>query len=173
MVKLRVMISMELEGVTDVRPADDEFEYLFNIVCTSCREEHPKIVSIGLKDEAEISGSRGTASFVWRCGNCKKEHSASFIPPSPTLKSPSPPPYTGPSWSTFIALDCRGLEITGYHFSGRWVCKGAESGTPFEFELESEEGGGGRGEEVRWDDYDEKAGEAVGVSELKSKIERF
>lgn len=103
----------------------------------------------------------------------QKEHSASFIPPSPTLKSPSPPPYTGPSWSTFIALDCRGLEITGYHFSGRWVCKGAESGTPFEFELESEEGGGGRGEEVRWDDYDEKAGEAVGVSELKSKIERF
>jgi hypothetical protein len=39
--------------------------------------------------------------------------------------------------------------------------------------LESEEGGGGRGEEIRWDDYDEKAGEAVGVSELKSKIERF
>jgi hypothetical protein len=29
--KLRVMISMELEGVTDVRPADDEFEYLFNV----------------------------------------------------------------------------------------------------------------------------------------------
>jgi hypothetical protein len=23
------------------------------------------------QDEAEISGSRGTANFVWRCGHCK------------------------------------------------------------------------------------------------------
>lgn len=29
------------------------------------------------------------------------------------------------------------------------------------------------GEEDRWDDYDEKAGQPVGVSEMKSKVERF
>jgi hypothetical protein len=41
------------------------------ISCTSCREEHPNPVTISLHDEAEISGSKGTANFVWRCGNCK------------------------------------------------------------------------------------------------------
>lgn len=31
------MISMELEGVTDVRPADDDFQYLFSV----SRETYP------------------------------------------------------------------------------------------------------------------------------------
>lgn len=26
------------------------------------------------QDEAEISGSKGSANFVWRCGNCKVSH---------------------------------------------------------------------------------------------------
>lgn len=41
---------------------------------------------------------------------------------------------------------------------------GEESGAPFEFDLDDED---------RWDDYDEKAGGPVSVSELKSKIDRL
>ena len=89
-----MLVKRELEGVTDLKPADDDFQYMFTvramicafgrsicitkgdaecvkISCTSCREEHPKPVTISLKDEAEISGSKGTANFVWRCSNCK------------------------------------------------------------------------------------------------------
>lgn len=29
--KLRVLISMELEGVTNVQPADDHYEYFFTV----------------------------------------------------------------------------------------------------------------------------------------------
>lgn len=111
----------------------------------------------------------------------QKEHSASFIPPSSTtsksllpLPYPSPlPPRTAPtSYTPFLALDCRGLEFTKYHFRGKWRCRGSESSTPFEFDLDelAQEGGEDEG---RWDDYDEKAGEAVGVSEMMAKVERM
>jgi hypothetical protein len=99
---------------------------------------------------------------------CKqREHSASFAP-NPPSKSTNPLPYSLPNsqFSPFITLDCRGLEFTAFHFRGRWTCKGEESGTKFEVDFEDGE------EEGRWDDYDEKAGQPVGVSELKSKIER-
>lgn len=108
----------------------------------------------------------------------QKEHSANFLPsaapPSKSKsKSTAPIPYTSSSsgqFSPFIALDCRGLEFTEFHFAGKWKAEGEESGAAFEFdwdELRKEQGG-----EERWDDYDEDAGVAVAVSELNSKIER-
>ncbi|WVO15327.1 hypothetical protein L204_102983 [Cryptococcus depauperatus] len=174
MVKLRVFISMELEGVRNVRPADEQYEYFFTVMCGSCREIHPKTVSLNQKDEHEIQGSKGKANFVWRCSNCKKEHSASFLPsaPSPSKsKSISPIPYsTSGQFAPFVAFDCRGLEFTEFHFAGKWQCEGEDSGAMFEIdwdELRKEQGG-----EERWDDYDEDGGVAVAASELKSKIER-
>ncbi|CAD6565049.1 MAG: hypothetical protein TREMPRED_000669 [Tremellales sp. Tagirdzhanova-0007] len=129
MVKLRVLIAMELEGVTEIQPADDDFEYFFN-----------------------------------------KEHSASFISPSSSSKSTNHLPYTDTNaqYTPLVALDCRGLEFTGFQFRGRWRCRGEESGTEFEIDLDQEDGG----EEGRWDDYDEKAQCPVGISELRAKVER-
>ena len=40
---------MDLEGVKDVQPIDDDFQHYFNVMCTSCREEHPKIVSFNAR----------------------------------------------------------------------------------------------------------------------------
>jgi len=99
----------------------------------------------------------------------QKEHSASFIPPSASSKSNSPLPYSASNaqYAPFLALDCRGLEFTNFHFRGKWLATGEESGTPFEIDFE--EGV----EEGRWDDYDEKAESPVGVSELKAKVERM
>ena len=70
-----------------------------------------------------------------------------------------------------VALDCRGLEVTAYHFTGRWTCVGSESGSKFEYDLDeiAQEGG----DEGRWDDYDEKAEGAVSVSEMESRIVRI
>ncbi|OCF54494.1 hypothetical protein L486_08043 [Kwoniella mangroviensis CBS 10435] len=173
MVKLCVYVSMELEGIKEVVPLDEDYEYFFTVQCSSCREVHPKTVSFNQKEEHEISGSKGSAHFVWRCGNCKKEHSASFAPSNPSpkskSKSTSPIPYssTNGAFEPLISLDCRGLEFTEFHFRGRWAAK-AEEGKEFEIdwdELHKEN-------EDRWDDYDDEAGVAVSVSELKSKIGR-
>lgn len=62
---------MELEGVTNVQPADDQYEYFFTVsrgawgseskesrdshldtiqvMCSSCRQVHPKTVSLNQK----------------------------------------------------------------------------------------------------------------------------
>ncbi|WVQ93268.1 hypothetical protein IAU59_000334 [Kwoniella sp. CBS 9459] len=172
---------MELEGVTNVRPADEDYEYFFTVQCGSCREVHPKTVSFNQKEQREISGSKGTANFVWRCANCKKEHSANVLPsdPSPKSKSKStaPIPYTDSDSSNlkpFISVDCRGLEFTEFHFHGRWLASPSagegEQGTK-EFEIDWDELA--REGEERWDDYDEDKGEAVSISELKSEIKRI
>ncbi|CAK9779979.1 unnamed protein product [Cutaneotrichosporon oleaginosum] len=162
MVKLLVQIGMEREGVTDVVP-EDGYEFFFNVTCTSCREEHPKAVSFNQTDEHELSGSRGSAHFVWRCGNCKREQSCSFAPVAG--KSVAPLPYAAENGqlAPFVALDCRGLEVTKFHFRGAWRAKG-ETGATFEVDLD--EG------EDRWDDYDEDAGVPVSLSEFRSEVKR-
>lgn len=146
------------------------------MTCTSCREEHPKVVSFNQQDEHELSGSRGSANFVWRCGNCKvsfsspfpadmqREQSCSFTPAGKD-KSTAPLPYTSDSGALqpLVALDCRGLEVTKFHFRGKWV---AETEGGKEMECDFDEG------EDRWDDYDEDGGVPVSVSEMRSEVKR-
>jgi len=64
----------------------------------------------------------------------------------------------------FVALDCRGLEVTRFHFRGPWIAV-TEEGKEFEVDLEE-------GAEDRWDDYDEDAGVPVSISEFKSEVVR-
>ncbi|KAK4685283.1 hypothetical protein P7C73_g4868, partial [Tremellales sp. Uapishka_1] len=201
---------MELEGVTGVQPADEDYQYFFSVMCTGCREEHPKIVSLNQKvgplpfSTVQITDGRSTGRvrLVWLEGirqfclevsslqgepidlrvhprpssdtHLQKEHSASFLPSSSANKSLLPQAYSSANsaLSPFVVLDCRGLEFTTFHFRGKWKCVGVESGTPFEFDLDDREENDGNGEEVRWDDYDEKAETPVGVSEMQSKIQK-
>lgn len=53
-----------------------------------------------------MSGSRGEANFVWRCKNCKREHSAS-IKEAPRKYEFSEPKKR----QTVMEMDCRGLEF--------------------------------------------------------------
>ncbi|WWC73157.1 uncharacterized protein I206_107123 [Kwoniella pini CBS 10737] len=166
---------MELEGVKEVRPEDD-YEFFFTVQCSSCREVHPKTVSFNQREEHEISGSKGTANFVWRCGNCKKEHSASFAPsnPSPKSKSKSIIPISYSSSESFqplISLDCRGLEFIEFHINhGKWFAKSENDSSLKEFEINWDELK--QQNEDRWDDYDDNSQQAISISECKSKIER-
>jgi hypothetical protein len=43
---LLLSIKAELENVTDLVPASDDFEYFFQVKCTSCNETHPKEVAV-------------------------------------------------------------------------------------------------------------------------------
>ncbi|KAG9752427.1 DUF866-domain-containing protein, partial [Aureobasidium melanogenum] len=127
---LALTLTAELNGVTDLAPIDTEdspFYYTFKVQCTSCREVHPNWVSVSRFEQNEVSGSRGEANFVWKCKNCKREHSA-------TIKE-APKPYTHsdtPKAQKIIEFDCRGLEFVEFKPDGEWKATGIESNTKFD-----------------------------------------
>ncbi|KAK5631444.1 hypothetical protein RRF57_007158 [Xylaria bambusicola] len=103
-----------------------------------------------MREENELSGSRGEANFVWRCKNCKM----------------APKPYEQtepPKQQTVIEFDCRGLEFTAFSPEGEWLADGIDSGTKFEG-IEFQDG--------EWFDYDEKANDEVSIKDLKWDIKR-
>ncbi|KAN0125080.1 DUF866 domain containing protein [Russula decolorans] len=163
MVHLLLSIKANLENVTNLVPAADDFDYFFGLKCTSCHETHPKIVSLNRFEVHQVShGKNSTAHFVWTCGHCKRESSAKFEPSS------SPQPYPAEAngqFRPFITIECRGLEFISFDPRGIWKCVGVESGTPFT-EVEFE------GTDSEWVDYDEKSKEPVGISELESQWSR-
>ncbi|CAL1695250.1 unnamed protein product [Somion occarium] len=161
MVRLLLSIKAELENVTDLTPASDDFQFFFQVKCNSCNEVHPKFVSLNRLEERDVSGGKGsTAHFVWKCSSCKRESSAKFEPKSPVQ------PYSADAngqFAPFLTLDCRGLEFVGFDPRGVWKCVGFESGTVFP-EVDLEEG--------EWFDYDEKAAVPVGISNIESQWTR-
>lgn len=65
-----------------------------------------------IQEEREVTSGKGsTAHFVWRCGLCKREHSAKFDP------GEKPKPYSADAngqFASFLTIDCRGLEFVGF-----------------------------------------------------------
>jgi len=105
-----------------------------------------------------VSGSKGEANFVWRCKNCKREHSASIRAPPAPYEQGEPPKQ-----QKVIEFDCRGLELIEFKAEGEWLAEGIDSGTKFTgIELLDGE----------WYDYDEKAGEEVSVKDIAWEIRR-
>ncbi|KAK6390545.1 hypothetical protein LTR65_005416 [Meristemomyces frigidus] len=177
---LAIAITAELDGVTDLQPEDTEespFYYTFKVQCTSCREIHPNWVSVSRFETNEQAGSRGDANFVWRCKNCKREHSANILeaPKAYPQQSPAKP-------QKILTIDCRGLEFLEFKpdvsallpfvnlvagltdsLQGAWKAAGLESGTKFS-DIDLTEGD--------WFDYDEKSSEEVSIKDIKWDIRR-
>ncbi|KAK5000355.1 hypothetical protein LTR66_000773 [Elasticomyces elasticus] len=158
---LALTLTAELDGITDLIPTDtpeSPYYYTFRVQCNSCRETHPNLVSVSRHESNEQSGSRGEANFVWRCKNCKREHSASIKDAPKAYEQTSPA-----TRQTVILMDCRGLEFTEFRAEGEWQAKGLESNTKFSgIDLSDGE----------WFDYDEKAGEEVSVKDVRWEIRR-
>ncbi|KAK4190196.1 hypothetical protein QBC35DRAFT_490976 [Podospora australis] len=155
-------LTAELAGVTNLRPTDSQdtpFWYTFKVQCTSCRETHPKPISVSRFEQNEMSGSRGEANFVWKCKNCKRESSASILA-APTAYEQGEPPKA----QKIITFDCRGLEFVEFIPDGEWQAEGLESNTKFTGINLSDDG--------EWFEYDEKAGDEVSIKELKWDIVR-
>ncbi|KAJ7038291.1 hypothetical protein C8F04DRAFT_1090150 [Mycena alexandri] len=155
MVRLLLEIKAELENVTGLEPSDD-FDFFFKVQCNSCHETHPKPVSLNRQEAFDLPGSKGnTANFVWRCGECKRESSATFEKGYPLR------PYIAENgqFGPLLIIECRGLEFIDFDPRGIWKCKGMK-GTVFS-EVDLEDG--------EWTDYDEKAALPVGVSEFESR----
>ncbi|RAQ99712.1 DUF866-domain-containing protein [Stemphylium lycopersici] len=150
---LALALKAELNGVTDLRPADTEdapFFYMFKVQCTSCREVHPNHVTVNRFEMNEQSGSKGEANF--------REHSAN-IKAAPASYPQSDPPKK----INILEFDCRGLEFVEFKAEGEFLATGIESGTKFSgIELPDGE----------WYDYDEKAGEEVSITNVEWEIRR-
>ncbi|KAF1911749.1 hypothetical protein BDU57DRAFT_523732 [Ampelomyces quisqualis] len=156
---LALALKAELNGVTDLRPQDTEdapFFYTFKVQCTSCRETHANFVSISRFEQNEVGGSKGEANFVWRCKNCKREHSANIKAPPKSYQQTDPPKTVN-----ILEFDCRGLEFTDFKAEGEFLAVGAETTTKFDG-IDLSEG--------EWFDYDEKAGEEVSITNIKWEI---
>ncbi|KAI5204929.1 hypothetical protein AUEXF2481DRAFT_39887 [Aureobasidium subglaciale EXF-2481] len=158
---LALFLTAELTGVTDLAPIDTEdspFYYTFKVQCTSCREVHPNWVSVSRFEQNEVSGSRGEANFVWKCKNCKREHSANIKEaPKAVVQNDTP------KSQKIIEFDCRGLEFVEFKPDGEWKATGIESNTKFDA-IDLTEGD--------WYDYDEKASEEVSIQGQKWEIKR-
>ncbi|KAF2667933.1 DUF866-domain-containing protein [Microthyrium microscopicum] len=158
---LALALTADLEGVTDLRPddtAENPFLYTFKVQCTSCREIHPNWVSVSRHETHEQSGSRGEANFVWKCKNCKREHTAN-IKEAPKAYAQASPAKA----FNILEFDCRGLEFVEFKPDGDWLATGLESGTKFT-DIDLTEG--------EWFEYDEKASEEVSIKDLKWEIRR-
>ncbi|KAL1969655.1 hypothetical protein VTN77DRAFT_8208 [Rasamsonia byssochlamydoides] len=155
-----LVLSAELNGVTDLRPkdtAEEPYYYTFKVQCSSCRETHPNCVSFTRYEQHEIPGSRGEANFVWKCKLCQKTHSASIT------AGPNAYQQTEDKEQKIIEFDCRGLEFTEFKPDGDWEAKGLETTTTFS-SIDLSEG--------EWYDYDEKAGEEVSIKDVTWDIKR-
>ncbi|KAG7662293.1 uncharacterized protein J8A68_004187 [[Candida] subhashii] len=160
MVKFLLKVTAELENVTDLQPVDTPehpFEYTFQIQCTKCRMTHDKEISINRFEKHEISGSRGEASFVFRCKECKHEHSASVIRTGQnfTIDDSKPVPI--------LEIDARGIDFLQFFAYGEFQAVGTESNTKFN-DIDLSEG--------EWYDVDEKTNEEVSIIDVKWDISR-
>ncbi|TGZ83756.1 hypothetical protein EX30DRAFT_369082 [Ascodesmis nigricans] len=172
---LSLVMTADLDGVTNLRPIDTEetpFYYMFKVQCTSCRETHPNWVGVNRFENREIHGSRGEANLVWKCKNCQRESSA-------TIKS-EPTPYAfsqPPKPQAILIFECRGCEFTEFKPEGEWECiagppasGGDEDGgevsvknatfSPVEFE------------DGEWYEYDDKNGREISIKSVTWEIRR-
>lgn len=161
MVKFYLKAKAKLANVTDLEPLDtpqQPYEYTFRIECTKCREVHGKPVTINRFEQHEISGSRGEASFVFRCKSCKSEHSAQIARTTAKITEAD-----DGKWVQLVEIDARGIDFIEFIPEGQWTCKGAESLSVFDsVDLEDAE----------WYDYDENKGEEVSVTDVEWDIAR-
>lgn len=151
----------ELANVTDLEPLNtpqSPYEYTFTIECTKCREVHDKPVTINTFEQHEITGSRGEASFVFRCKICKSEHLAQITRTKEKLTIED-----NGKWVRILEIDARGMDFIKFDALGQWQCHGVTSPTIFD-EVDLEDG--------EWYDYDDNAGEEVSVSEVSFEIAR-
>ncbi|KAG0164683.1 hypothetical protein DFQ28_009971 [Apophysomyces sp. BC1034] len=157
MVKLGLYFKADLENVTELLPATD-YEWHFKIQCASCREIDQSWISFNRQDEYDMTHSKGTANLVMKCKFCNRESSALF-----ETKAPIRAYSDNGKFQKIASFDCRGLELVDFSPRDPWSAKGTETGTPFEdIDLL----------ELEWADYDEKAGEPVGISNIEVEFKK-
>lgn len=164
MVKFVLKIQAELSNVTNLEPKntpESPYEYTFEIECTKCRTIHDKLIQINSFEKHEIKGSRGNASFIFKCKECKNEHSINIIPTNLKLTNEN---SENKIFINFLEIDSRGLDFLKFIPNGEFQCIGLDSGTIFN-NVDLSEG--------EWYDVDEKTNDEVSIIDVKWEISRL
>ncbi|KAI8832707.1 hypothetical protein BC829DRAFT_408430 [Chytridium lagenaria] len=155
MPKFALQLKADLENVTELKPAEDDYEWSFNVKCTSCNEVNDGLITFNAVDQVDVPRSRGTANFVMKCKFCSQEGNANIVEKS--LKSYDE--ADSGSWKTVLTIESRGLEFVG------WApTHGTESNEKFVLDFEDDES--------TWVGYDEKSKCPVGVSDIEGRFQK-
>lgn len=111
------------------------------------------------RDAHELSGSKGSANLVMRFAKGSKNEASLSVLEIKGVTRDVTADDDG-KFVPFVAFECRGLEPVAYRPTADdpWRVEPASGGAAFEDADLSEAAGDG------WAEYDEKAGEPVGVS---------
>ena len=172
---LALQLKGDFQNVTRLVPTGGvDAALLLNLECNSCREQHPNAVAFEPSNVDEMQKSRGEANLVINCPACRRENSATFIVKKPGSKDEGKlgevSPWSevaaddgAPEWHTICSLDFRGITPLDPSIDNvlpddaTWTCYGTESNTPFT-DVQFEEG--------EWHDYDDKASDEVGITDV-------
>ncbi|ORX43549.1 DUF866-domain-containing protein [Hesseltinella vesiculosa] len=156
--KLALYFKADLENVTNLAPTADK-EWHFKIECSSCHEVDDNWISFNSEELHDVTGSRGQANLVMKCKFCKREATAQFE----TSAKMTPISESG-QFQKLATFDVRGLELVKFSPRESWTVKGLESNTVFD-DVDLTEG--------EWAEYDEEAGEPVGISNFEVEFRKI
>lgn len=146
-------ISARFEGVKQLQTGSD-FRWFVYITCTTCRQPHPKPVSIDQSSQLEAQGSRGAFNLSIRCKMCKAFMNANITSTSPCSYSETQMPLA--------SVEIRGLEID------RWEARdGFTIISEADDVLEDQDLTAGD-----WCEYAENFGNVVGVYDVETSVRR-
>ncbi|CAC35815.2 UPF0587 protein F46B6.12 [Caenorhabditis elegans] len=155
---LALELKCQLKGITDLRPDDtDSFHWHMKLKCTNCGEAPDHWQYVVLNEMLDVPGSRGEANLVEKCKLCGRVNTLTIV--EDMFKS-----YNieqNEKWQQIAVFDCRGLEPFDFDPRDEWIAKSVETGNAFhEIDLSEKE----------WVDFDDKAMEAVEISEMSSQF---
>ncbi|XP_075496190.1 uncharacterized protein LOC142533335 [Primulina tabacum] len=158
MVNYMLMISAELENLTDLQPQDGcddaNFAYYFKLKCGNCGEVTQKETCVSLNETVSSTKGKGETHLAQKCKFCTREGTVTMISGRgrPLTQADAENGKSAP----LMLFDCRGYEPLDFVFGSAWKVESIEGTTFTDVDLSG-------GEFV---EYDEKGGCPVMISNL-------
>eukprot|EP00806_Schmidingerella_arcuata_P003851 Macronucleus_4492.p1 GENE.Macronucleus_4492~~Macronucleus_4492.p1 ORF type:complete len:168 (+),score=33.81 Macronucleus_4492:1-504(+) len=160
--RLSLQIRATLENLAGIKITPDS-DWNFKVKCTNCQELSDNVIYFNLVEKVEIQGSRGTASFIYKCKNCGRSGNIDYVENSLGKYMAE----HSEQWLTIATFECRGLEPAEFFPGTSFSALSSASDTMFGAE-------GGRDpidlSDGDWADYDEDGEESVGIYEFSSQF---
>ncbi|KAL2317890.1 hypothetical protein Fmac_031766 [Flemingia macrophylla] len=163
MVNFMLMISAELENLTNLQPQggcdDPDFSYLFKLKCGRCGELSQKETCLVLNDTVPLPVGKGTTHLIQKCKFCGRDGTVTMI--QGRGKPLTQEITEAGKFAPLMLFDCRGYEPVDFVFGVGWKVESLE-GTKFDnVDLSSGD----------FADYDEKGECPVMISNLRATFE--
>ncbi|CAL5431816.1 unnamed protein product [Camellia sinensis] len=158
MVNLMLMITAELENLTNLQPQggcdDPNFTYYFKMRCGNCGEVTQKETCVSLNETVSLHQGKNTTNLVQKCKFCGRDGTVTMITGRgrPLTQEMSQSGKHTP----LMLFDCRGYEPVEFLFGSGWKVESLK-GTKFD-DVDLSEG--------EFAEYDEKGECPVTISNL-------